>query len=483
MREQALDYAAVNLSESMDAKCDALLDDDHLIQIFGKTYANCPEKFEFLPGEKDCIKKIAAHVKGLVDDGTGEKLFKERKTKRRKTDIFLSSSHAGRKYSVQKPNHSQLFNALFDSASNCLKGYNVDMTTWSEKCVNVDATGTNGHIHCILCDSDEKPKSVSYYFSERRSSFWVMSNFKKHLEKVHFLELSRPNTVKLEPVKHKLIRKRPAKTSEKNLTIKQETEIKTQHTEHDSTLVIKVDDIDSSIELIPVDDQDSSFTTREPQLYTQISEQIRAMVAAALINSEKQHDMEFQLKNQPSKYTSVVKTVLDGNCLFSALAHQLWRNKINHGKQSKGEHEKMTRKLRSSVVEHILQPENFPLYEASLQHRVSELKNLNDITDLNAECKIYVRHVLSREGQWGGLETINAISVIHRVNVLVINECGTAYLIKGSKETNDRTLLIAYRLNRDAAANFVYNHYDSITDMRSDDIFSLAHFIANKFRV
>lgn len=495
MREQALDHAAINLSDSIDASCDALLDDDQLVQIFGTTYANCPEKFEYLPGEKACIKRIVAHVKQLVDDGTGKKLFKVRKTKRKKTDVFLSSSHAGQKSLVQTQNHSKLLQDLFDSASKCLNSFNVDMANWSENFVkvDVDATGTFGNIQCILCDPDEssmkhKPKRVSYFISSgNRSSFWVISNFKKHLEGVH--SLKRSDVVETEPVKRKLPRKRNTKTNAKNVSIQDDQVIstKTQQTEHDLELDIKNESNDLSVELVAVDDQDSLATTHEKlerQLYTQISQQIREMVAAALINSEKQHEMEFKLINQPSKYVSLVKTSGDGNCLFSALAHQLWRKKINRAKQSQSEHEKLTKKLRSSVVEHILKTENYPMYAVALQDRVSELKDLADVTDLNAECKIFVRHVLSREGKWGGLESIKAISFMHRVNVLVINECGIPYLIKGSKEAYDRTLLIAYRLNRDAvAAAHNYNHYDSIIDMRSDDIFSLADFIVNRFSV
>ena len=57
MRQQALNQAAIKLSESYDSNCEALLDDDDLVQIFGKKYANCPEEFEFLPGEREFIKK------------------------------------------------------------------------------------------------------------------------------------------------------------------------------------------------------------------------------------------------------------------------------------------------------------------------------------------------------------------------------------------------------------------------------------------
>lgn len=308
------------------------------------------------------------------------------------------------------------------------------MAAWSEKCVQIDTTVASGSIHCILCDDTEteikpKPKRVFYFSSEKRSGFWVLANFKKHLEKVHSLKATRSNKVKPKSAKCKSIRKPKIEPNVNDVSIPKglSTATKIEDTKHDSLLDTNFVGHDSSIEFISLDDQDSSMTPHEGSelwLHNQISEQITEMVAAVLINSEKQETMEFKLINQPSKFVSVVATVPDGNCLFSALAHQLWKIKINYGHhtRSEGEHEKMTKKLRSAVVEHILQPENYPLYEPTLQETVSALKIQNDVDDLTAKCKSFVRNVLSREREWGGLETINAVSMMHRVNVLVINE-------------------------------------------------------------
>lgn len=490
MQQQAITQAATKLSESYDDNCEALLYDEHMIQVFGKRYASCPEKFEFLPGEKDCIKKIAAHVKKLVDDGTGEKLFKQKGKKQMKSDVVLRSKDGHTK------DYAALFKELYSSASNCLKIYNVDMTTWSEKCVEVDTTGAAGSIFCILCDNEEnetkpKPKRVSYCFSKKRSGFWALANFRKHLENVHLLKINRTNEEQPVSTKRKLNRKRKCIS---NQTV---SNVKDDSIQKDSSTPVKVEDtiisvitettsaeIDSSIEFIALDDTNSSVTheATELWLHAQISEQITEMVAAVLINGEKQKPMEFQLKNQPSKYLSVITTAANGDCLFSALAHQLWKNKINHNQRSKGEHEKVTKNLRSAVVKHILRPDNFHLYEPALQQTVSELKLMNVDDDLTATCKSFVRDTLSCEGSWGGLETIKAVSVMHSVNVLVVNECGTCYLIKGAAKKYDRTLLIAYRMYYNDVGDPVYNHYDSISDICSDDMISVADVAINKFK-
>lgn len=39
------------------------------LNLFGRIYSNCPERFEFLPGERILIKEMAAHVKQIADCG------------------------------------------------------------------------------------------------------------------------------------------------------------------------------------------------------------------------------------------------------------------------------------------------------------------------------------------------------------------------------------------------------------------------------
>lgn len=488
MRQQGLNHAAIKLSESYNSSCDPLLEYGQLVHIFGTKFAHCPEKFEFVPGEIDCIKKIATHVKKLVDDGTGVKLFKEKRKKQMTAQVFTSS-----RQTVHTQSHSVLFKELYDCATNCLRSYNVDLAAWSEKCVEIDATGASGSIHCCLCNDDEtgirpKPKRVCYFSSEKRSSYWVISNFKKHLEKVHLLKASRPNKASLKTSTRKSVRKPKVEQNKEQFSIQvSSTATKIESTDLDSLLDTKFEDNNSSIEFLGFEDAHLSMKLSDDSelpLNSQISNQINEMVAAVLINSEKQEAMEFHLKNHPAKFLSIVKTVPDGNCLFSALAHQLWKNKIVHEncKQSKDAHKKMIKDLRSAVVAHILQPENFPSYEYALQERVKELKNKKDAGNSSDRCKLFVRDVLSREGIFGGLETINAVSMMHQVNILVVNECGTCYLIKGSAEKYDRTLLIAYRLMYDDAGDAIYNHYDSVTDMRSEDIFTVADFVINRFK-
>lgn len=173
----------------------------------------------------------------------------------------------------------------------------------------------------------------------------------------------------------------------------------------------------------------------------------------------------------------MVTTRGDGNCLFSALAHQLFGNAISSKK-----HEDETKKLRSAVVNHILLPENFSLFEFALQERVKEIKNEDSITDFTTECKLYVRHVLSRSGKFGGLESIKAVSDMYKVNVLVFDGNDSCHIIRGSAKNYNRTILIAYRLTNNATGEKNRMHYDSISDIDSKSIFASADTIINKWK-
>lgn len=175
--------------------------------------------------------------------------------------------------------------------------------------------------------------------------------------------------------------------------------------------------------------------------------------------------MEFQLKDQTVRSISIVETKRDGNCLFSALAHQLWLNEI-----TSREHTNKTKELRAIVVEHILNPENYHLYESILVDRLEKESEV----PTSIQCKMFVRFGLARNN-WGGLESIKAVSNEFHVHVVIINECGSCNMITGS-DTYNRTLVVAYRLNNVG----VYDHYDSVSDMDAENLFSAAEFIMNK---
>lgn len=207
-------------------------------------------------------------------------------------------------------------------------------------------------------------------------------------------------------------------------------------------------------------------------LYDQFAQQIQLMVSEQLTNGEKTQQMEFKLKDRIARLVHVIKASDDGNCLFTSLAHQLWPVSMN-SKESK----QNAKRLRAAVVEYILHSNDFSSFQMAIEDRLTESDN--DASSLENKCKMWVRHVLSRPKIWGGLETIKAVSCMHTVNMAVFNECGIVHIIKGSNETYNRTILIAYRLAETSDHKFVYNHYDSVCDMDSDSIYAASEFIIN----
>lgn len=163
----------------------------------------------------------------------------------------------------------------------------------------------------------------------------------------------------------------------------------------------------------------------------------------------------------------------DNNCVFGALAHQLWMNKL-----SSREKKAATKKLRAEVVEHILNADNFPMFQHNIKDYIYELKKPNEITDMAAECKLYVRHKLSKDKEWGGSEVLLAVSNIYSTNVIVFYEDGICQKIKAVGKNYNRSIAIAYRYI--GANKMVRNHYDSVCDANADDLLVAVRKVANK---
>lgn len=196
------------------------------------------------------------------------------------------------------------------------------------------------------------------------------------------------------------------------------------------------------------------------------------MIAAQLTHSEHAEQMEFQNKNETSRIIYIIKILGDGNCLLTSLAHQLWPTAT-----TSEECKKNAIKLRASVVEHILA--NIEQYQLFIEEYLSEIESLNlDGASLETKCKMWVRHVLSRQGSWAGIETIKAVSRIHRVNIVTFNECGIPQMVQAAKDHYNRTILLAYRFYS-RGGEPIYNHYDSVCDMDSETISAAAGFIMN----
>lgn len=146
-------------------------------------------------------------------------------------------------------------------------------------------------------------------------------------------------------------------------------------------VVVKEEDVDDSyIEVICSTTQVQTDSTIS--MFTQLSDQINIMMQATLENSTSREDMDFMV-NKTMQTLDLAKTYRDGNCLFSSLAHQLFHEKI-----SSKSHRNKTRLLRNLVVNHILEPNNFPKFMHDIKDRVYDIKKKDEITNMEAECKL-----------------------------------------------------------------------------------------------
>lgn len=161
------------------------------------------------------------------------------------------------------------------------------------------------------------------------------------------------------------------------------------------------------------------------------------------------------------------------NCLFSSIAHQLYRLKI-----ISRSHTAKAAELRKRVVKNILDPVNFPNYTYQLQECVYRSMKKEDIVDMGTECKLYVKLVLSKKGTWGGAESIRAISEMEEVNIIIFNEDGPCYTLCNMNVKYKRSIGIAYRCQQ--KGDDIRTHYDSVCDIDANVLNLVAQEIEKK---
>lgn len=281
---------------------------------------------------------------------------------------------------------------------------------------------------------------------------WILSNFKKHLVTVHQLKQIYGHEIK-------------SNAKNENLTVK--TTIKKEIRVEDTSDLCIIEEVEVDVDENEIQNN-NIFDGVDTLLYNQLAAQITEMITATLTNNEKESSMHYVLNESMQSSLSVVHILGDGNCLFGAIFHQIHRCRIN----SK-EHQDGVKKLRADVVKFILEPENFASYQYTLQDRVYELKS--------AECKEFVRNILSKDGFWGGHETIMAASNIYQTNIIIINENGHAYLASDN-QIYTQTIAIAFRTGYDKNHQVIRNHYDSVCEINSADISVITESICKRLK-
>lgn len=460
--------------QSMEMECE--VHNDNLIEMFGEHYADNPSQFRFRSGDIILIEELVARVKAIVDsDGLSRFKYDSKRKKQRPKNI--KSTRIAHAQNVQNDvplmtnqRIEMLKELLFDKVRTCFEQYSVHeyaeigyVDLYEDRnIVDVHVRKINGIVRiygtiaCLICREQNERKTplrVYYRGSDESSSFWVISNYTKHLTKVHHLK----------PI-HNRMQHFDTESDLKNASENKSSDV------HSESCV----EIEEKIENIPTINGDTD-KSNDNWLYEQLADQITKMVEANLSNGDDENQMAFQLDGRNNAMLTVASIAGDGNCLFSAIAHQLYRQPIYSN-----EHKDAMNRLRAMVVEHILDPVNFPSYQFALQNRVYELKSADEIQNMSTECRLYVRHVLSKDRKWGGHESIKAISEIHKVNILIFNEEGTCILQTNNNEKYEQSIAIAYRIGASQHGEIIRNHYDSVCDMNSGDVWAATDLVLKR---
>lgn len=454
---------------------DILLDDEQRIDYFGKLYAQQPQNFRFQSGDRLLIKELVSYVASVVDangNNSGLRSFKTKKSTR-KTANKTTKKNLMQKHPSKNPtghsslieiNTEQLTTDLIKRVRSCMYshranyGFDIDLENDIHEDIvhiRIENGAVDGTIRCIICDKENKhknkPKHV-HYSSGSDWPCWVLSNFTKHLKNAHHLKFHKLETdlVDTNDVSH----------SNKNDVLPEENQ-------------------DESVVCLNPSFQITSKSTEQVDaissiLYTQLSGQITRMMSVVLNHSESQEQMYFDLSEGVSQQLTVATIVGDGNCLYSALVHQLENNRLK-GKA----HKSATDKLRHDVCDYIL--ENYSNFAPFLKNRVYELKESKDIDNMDTECKLFVRLCLTQNGKYGGAETIHAVSQMKKVNIVIFNENGPCHMLANVNENYNRTICIAYQQVRNAKGEALdeRNHYVSVCDIDSTALYNAARAIAN----
>lgn len=340
IRNKMIDKIERDMNDSVSGAGEAdelLIDDDMKKEYFGDVYYKEPNDFEFLPGDLKLIKLLVDHVRSNVDTNginKGLKHYQNRKKSNCKSTHKLSKKrlkhitristeideHISNNVDVNESEPEQLSQIeaeLFEKILQCMKSYNVDeivsLQNVTKNIVSVSSQKDHiyGLVNCLICERNVnktkiKPKKVSYHDG------WIVSNFTTHLQNVHKLC---DKTRRAKIIKDDV-------SDQNSVTL---SEIKDAKIEYVEVEVIKSD--------------------MQQKWYAQISAQITAKAQTAFSNGEAQSQMLIMLTEKDRKVITVVPTPTDGNCMFSALSHQLFGFKMDSIELKSAQ-----KKMRADVV-------------------------------------------------------------------------------------------------------------------------------------
>lgn len=409
-------------------------------EFFLGVFAFNASKFRFLPGEKYLIKELAKYVKSKNNDNNVGEDFSYFESKQPRAISSKNTTHfpCGLFFGKHLDSNNSTIekNDIAGAILAKIKSWFTDQYADSiiANLIQIKNTGRALQIKytCMHCNVH---KSMSIQCGEANGRLsWNASNVKKHYKRVH---------------KHMLIL----------IDNKVDTSESTNGDEQDEEM--------PEINEMPPNNLSENMN----KIFHQMQEQSLAMTSTVLMNNELSEDIIFMIDREELQI-KVTKISSDGNCLFGAVAHQLYHIKVDSH-----EHIEKNAALRSCVVAHI--KKNIRRYEHALQGRVlDENENIDNgkrKKQPTLRCmkkkREHILNELSKDTYWGGMESLQAVSEIFEVNILIFNEHGPVYFMSGFQSTYNKTICLAFRLGGEGDER---NHYDSVSCIESDNIYKCA---------
>lgn len=397
---------------------------------------------------------------------------------------------------------------LFEHAIKILRKNGVGKTTieqFTQSMTSIDSSGTNGiegNVHCILCKCaklNRNPITVQSKTSGNPPKvYWTMSNFSKHLEKVHknkrkikrekFADLSNEFDYLGDESMFGELSTTTVVSNIANETMNSDdgasSDLNQNYQQNDS--VIFENDSNAN--------QPLDINQLQSLIYNQISAQILDMSNAMIKYDETEKDMKFLIEDETykAKYTKIAP---NGSCFFGASVHQL----LKHHTDSRL-HAKETKKLRADVVNYI--KKHRPNFEYELKGAAFDLWGGAVSEAIQSASTKFLEEELPKSHTWAGVESLKAVISMKQVNILVVNENGIAYFPKGFDMRLNRTAILAFtKLSFEVhevsgvggddengcivakvenISNTDRDHYNSIVRMDQADIYVLSKSLATQ---
>lgn len=444
--------------DDIDSCIESELSEDDKQSFFG-VYSSNPSKFVFLRGERKMLNALVDHVKSITAGPEGSKHFQLNEDGTDKIKISWKGSftsnlgmHFGdgkrssrQKKVVSKKSSVDLEHDLYEKLQAYMqKNYKELESNLAPNQVDVEIAPNNvisAKVHCVVCLAQKKAKKISIYCRTTEGNpYWVFSNLQRHIDG-HF-----------------------------------------KKTDHDTDRDDGITTLSSLTENEELEEEEvlgsgpQSDTGKRSRIvdlmFTQLTVQTIKMKNTVSVHNEPKEKFNFQLTNDALATIHVTAIKKDGNCLFSALAHQIFHVKLNSS-----EHEKATMDLRQESVNYI--KGNFNEFAHDIRGRV--LDKMPSSEDIEKECTFFVNQCLPRAGCWGGFESIKAISKMYKINILIFSENGAYYFANRFDAGYNASVCLAFRdANRvkKKTAGTVKNHYDSVVDIDTHTLSECSEFCA-----